>query len=82
MTIFTTTIEGDHISLEAQLTCTFEYLAAERGERERGTGIQLEPDHAARCILMQCDLHGVDIFEVLDAECIAMLEDIGLCHYE
>lgn len=82
MTTFTTTINGNHIGLDADLICTFEYISAERGERENNTGIQLEPDYAAHCILIQCDLHGVDISDVLNDNCIAMLEDIGLRHYE
>lgn len=53
--------------LGVTLTCWFEYEAAERGSREFGTGLQLEPDYPATWTLMHVYLPGstVDIAPVL-----------------
>ena len=36
-----------HAGVSAPIECVLEYEPAERGERERGTGLQLEPDYDA-----------------------------------
>ena len=53
--------------LGVMLTRWFEYEAAERGSREFGTGLQLEPDYPATWTLMHVYLPGseVDIAPVL-----------------
>ena len=57
------------------LDCWFEYEPAERGSREFGTGLQLEPDYPATWTLYHVYLPGssVDIASVL---LLSLVEEI------
>lgn len=59
---------------EVELACDLEFEAAERGSRERGTGLQLEPDHPARATLIQAYVRDVPIYELLSEEQHAEIE--------
>ena len=57
-----------------KLECELEYETAERGSRERGTGLQLEPDFHASAILITAKLNGIDIFDLLHDDLVKMIE--------
>jgi len=61
-----------------ELECELEYDEAERGSRERGTGLQLEPDHTEYCVLETARLDGVDIAEMLSTEVVDFIETMAL----
>lgn len=42
---YDTTINHPETDEEIDVTVQYEYMPAERGSRERGTGLQLEPDY-------------------------------------
>ena len=60
-------LEYECDDLGVTLTCFFEYEPAERGSREAGTGLQLEPDYPETLTLMHVYLPGsnVDIAPVM-----------------
>ena len=60
-------LEYECDDLGVTLTCFFEYEPAERGSREYGTGLQLEPDYPETLTLMHVYLPGsnVDIAPVM-----------------
>lgn len=68
-------IEVDELGV--QLDCWFEFEPPERGEREWGTGLQLEPDYPATFALAHAYLPGsdVDIAPVMGREVIERLEE-------
>jgi len=53
---YDTTINHPETDEEIAVTVQYEYTPAERGSRERGTGLQLEPDYPA----------SVEIYSVVD----------------
>jgi hypothetical protein len=59
-----------------ELHCWFEYEAAERGAREFGTGLQLEPDYPATWTLNHVYLpnSNVDIAPLLRSDLIEEIE--------
>ena len=57
-----------------ELECELDYEPADRGARENGTGLQLEPDHLERAYLITATLKGVDISELLSSEVIGLIE--------
>lgn len=63
--------------LGVDLECWFEYTPAERGARERGTGLQLEPDYPETWTLCHVYLPGsdIDIAPVMSDKLIAMIEE-------
>jgi len=61
-----------------ELECELEYNEAERGSRERGTGLQLEPDEPEYCVLETAKLNGVDISEMLSPEVVDFIEMMAL----
>jgi len=61
-----------------ELECELEYNEAERGSCERGTGLQLEPDHPEFCTLETAKLNGVDIAEMLSTEVVDFIEMMAL----
>lgn len=75
--------EGLHLmqpmleDLGVQLQCWFDYEPAERGSREVGSGLQLEPDYPATFTLCHVYLPGsdVDIAPVLADSIIAGIEE-------
>ncbi len=63
--------------LGVHLECWFEFEPAERGARERGTGLQLEPDYPETWTLCHVYLPGsdVDIAPVMSDKLIAVIEE-------
>lgn len=63
--------------LGVDLECWFEYEPAERGARERGTGLQLEPDYPETWTLCHVYLPGsdIDIAPVMSDKLIALIEE-------
>lgn len=63
--------------LGVDLECWFEYTPAERGAREYGSGVQLEPDYPETWTLCHVYLPGseVDIAPIMDDKLIAMIEE-------
>jgi len=57
-----------------ELDCELEYEPAERGSRERGTGLQMEPDEPENAILITARLNGIDIAELLSDDIIGLIE--------
>jgi hypothetical protein len=70
-------MQYDCDDLGVELTCWFEYEAAERGSREAGTGLQLEPDYPATWTLCHVYLPGsdVDIAPVLLLSLVQEIEE-------
>ena len=64
--------------LDCELDCELEYELAELGEREHGTGLQLEPDEPENAVLITAELNGVDIFELLSEYIIKLIETKAL----
>lgn len=62
------------LGLSEPITCLMEYEEAETGARERGTGLQLEPDYPANATLIGAYLNGVDILEILPKETVDNIE--------
>lgn len=62
------------IGLSEPIICLMEYTEAESGARERGTGLQLEPDYPADATLIGAYLNGVDILDILFKETIDNIE--------
>ena len=62
--------------LNCMLNCWFEYEPADRGARERGTGLQLEPDYPATWALHHVYLPNsdVDITPVMSESMIGEIE--------
>jgi len=60
--------------LGGELDCELDYEPAELGSRERGTGLQLEPDSPERAYLVTAEINGVDILEWLSEEVIGLIE--------
>jgi len=60
--VLNVTFEGVHFTVE------YEYEPAERGARERGTGLQLEPDYDEQFYLVSVKVgdDAQDILEYLD----------------
>lgn len=63
--------------LGVTLTCWFEYEPEERGSREVGTGLQMEPDYPATWTLMHVYLPGseVDISPVMRGGLVEEIEE-------
>jgi hypothetical protein len=63
--------------LGLDLDCWFDYEPAEQGARERGTGLQLEPDYPETWTLCHVYLPGsnVDITPVMSSKLIALIEE-------
>lgn len=69
-------LEYECDDLGVTLTCFFEYEPEERGSREAGTGLQMEPDYPETLTLMHVYLPGsdVDISSVMKFELIDEME--------
>ncbi len=63
---------------ELKLTCWLDYTEAERGSRERGTGLQIEPDYPADATLCLAEINGQDIAECLNQATIDEIESAFL----
>lgn len=71
----TITVDVDGAETEIEVTCEFDYTAAERGSRERGTGLQMEPDYPAEATLLSAkDEDGKDWYDQLSKPEIERLE--------
>lgn len=70
LTEFAYTPKGTQLTL----ACWLEYHEAERGSRERGTGLQLEPDYPADAILCIAEVNGQDITELLSKSVVDSIE--------
>lgn len=55
----TLTIHGHEVELSGVLV--YHHLPAERGSRERGSGLQLEPDYDESIEIVSLTVEGVDI---------------------
>jgi len=64
--------------LGGELDCELYYEPAERGSRERGTGLQLEPDFPERTNLEIAKINGVEITELLSQRIIEIIEENAL----
>ena len=62
------------IGLSEPITCLMEYTEAETGSRERGSGMQLEPDYPADATLIGAYLNGIDIIDILDKQTVDNIE--------
>lgn len=62
--------------------CHLDYSAPERGSRERGTGLQMEPDYEADCTLCAAYVGGVDIIEILSQDQCREIERLALADHE
>lgn len=68
--------EYDCEDLGVGLECWFEVTPAERGARERGSGLQLEPDYPETWVLCHTYLpdSGVDITPVMYSKLVDQIE--------
>ena len=69
------------LGLTQPVICLMEYEEGETGSRERGTGLQLEPDYPASATLIGAYLNGVDILDILFKETIDSIETAYLETY-
>lgn len=60
------------------LTCHLEHEPAERGSRERGTGLQLEQDHPEGLTLHSAWVRDKDVLGLLSDEQVASIEALAL----
>lgn len=76
-------LEYECDELGVTLTCFFEYEPEERGSREFGTGLQLEPDYPATFTLMHVYTpEGLDIAAVMKAGLIDEIEQWAADRFE
>ena len=69
-------LEWECDELGVTLVCYFEYEPEERGSREFGTGLQLEPDYPATFTLMHVYTpEGLDISPVMKTTLIDEIEE-------
>ena len=61
---FTIDVDGEQVEHEAEVR--YEYHKAERGSRERGSGIQLEPDYPAGVEILKVLYKKQDIMELFN----------------
>jgi len=60
------------------LECEIDYLPSEKGSREYGTGLQLEPDYNAIADVLSVCLEGVDITEIIREDILDEISDTFL----
>ena len=72
----------DYTMNGVDLDCRIDYEAAERGSRESGTGLQLEPDYPATVYLVTAFVGDVDIYELLSDTQRAEIETAFLLQEE
>jgi hypothetical protein len=72
-TVTITAENGDE--QEFEVTCEFDFSPAESGSRERGTGLQMEPDYPATMDLVSAKTSdGTDLLDKLDDDQVQALE--------
>jgi len=60
------------------LECEIDYLPSEKGSREVGTGLQLDPDYNAVAEVVSVCLEGVDITEIIREDILDEISDTFL----
>lgn len=65
-------------ALKEPIACRLECEPAERGARERGTCLQLEPDYPESVQLVAAYLRGIDILPILCEDQIEQIEALAL----
>lgn len=76
-------LEYECEDLGITLTCFFEHEAEQRGSREAGTGLQLEPDYPATYTLMYVYTpEGLDISPVMSPKKIDEIEAWAADYFE
>lgn len=74
----TVTLCVDGYECERPVTLHYEYTRAERGARERGTGLQMEPDYPSGVSLEAVETavgeRKVDLLPLLSPKCVESLE--------
>ena len=69
------TTQFEHcLGLAEPLVCWIHYSAAERGPRERGTGLQMEPDYPESAELVAAYVRDVDVISLLSDRTVALIE--------
>lgn len=64
--------------LAEPVVCHLEYEPAERGSREYGTGLQLEPDYDEAVTLTAAYVRGLDISPMLSSTQVEHIESLAL----
>lgn len=67
-------IEHHLDELTEPLVCWIDYTAEERGSRERGTGLQMEPDYPESAQLVAAYIRDVDVISLLSDRTVALIE--------
>jgi hypothetical protein len=60
------------------LDCKIEYEPGERGSREYGTGLQLDPDYDAVANVISVSLKGVDVTDIIKEDILDEISDAFL----
>jgi hypothetical protein len=60
------------------LDCVMDYEPSEKGSRELGTGLQLEPDYDAMVDVLSVSLNGVDVTEIIREDILDEINDTFL----
>jgi len=60
------------------LDCEIEYSPPEKGSREYGTGLQLEPDYDAIAEIISVSVKGVDVTEIIRDDILDEISDTFL----
>lgn len=60
------------------LDCMIDYTPAERGSREYGTGIQLEPDYPEEADVISVSVNNVDITDIIREDIIEEIQEAFL----
>jgi hypothetical protein len=64
--------------LASHIECELEYEPAERGAREYGTGLQLEPDYDESIELQSAKVMGIEIGFLLSDDVVKEIEQAAL----
>jgi hypothetical protein len=60
------------------LECEIDYLPSEKGSREVGTGLQLDPDYNAVAEVVSVSLNGVDVTDIIREDILDEISDTFL----
>jgi hypothetical protein len=79
-----TTIEYSykHPDLDVPIECTLDCEPPQRGAREHGTGLQLEPDYDASAELTSARVGGVEIITLLSEDLVYEIQSAALRHLQ
>lgn len=67
-----------HPDLDVPIECTLDCEPPQRGAREHGTGLQLEPDYDASAELTSARVGGVEIGPLLSDELVETIQQAAL----